>query len=102
MPASASRCAIRQVVVVLPWAPATAMPNWKRISSHSIAARGITGMRAARAAASSGLSAGTAEDATVTSLPAAAAARWPRPMRAPSSRSRRVCALSCRSLPVTS
>ena len=43
------------VVVVLPWAPATAMPYFMRISSLSISARGITGICRARAASTSGL-----------------------------------------------
>ena len=67
MPASASTLAIRLVVVVLPWVPAIAMPCFKRISSASISARGTTGMRFARAAATSGLSGRTAVDVTTTS-----------------------------------
>ena len=43
------------VVVVLPWAPATAIANFIRISSPSISARGMTGIWRARAASTSGL-----------------------------------------------
>ena len=43
-PARSSTSAIIDVVVVLPCAPATAMPKRSRISSASISARGITGM----------------------------------------------------------
>ena len=55
-PPSASTLAVSEVVVVLPWVPATAMPRRKRISSASISARGTIGMRWARASISSGLS----------------------------------------------
>ena len=44
-----------EVVVVLPCAPAMAMPNFKRINSANISARGITGITFARAARISGL-----------------------------------------------
>jgi hypothetical protein len=54
-PAAIMTAAIMVVVVVLPCAPATAMPNFMRISSPSISARGMTGMRRARAASTSGL-----------------------------------------------
>ena len=43
-PAEAKMAAIIEVVVVLPWAPATAMPYFRRISSASISARGMTGI----------------------------------------------------------
>ena len=43
-PARSSTSAIIEVVVVLPCAPATAMPTRRRISSASISARAITGM----------------------------------------------------------
>ena len=57
------------VVVVFPWAPAIAMPRRRRISSASITARGTTGMPNSRAAATSGLSAFTAEEMTTASAP---------------------------------
>ncbi len=53
-PARASTSAMKDVVVVLPCVPATAMPNFMRISSASISARGITGMRSSRARTTSG------------------------------------------------
>ena len=57
-PASRSTVATREVVVVLPWEPAMAMPSLRRISSPSISARGMTGMAFLRASISSGLSRG--------------------------------------------
>src|SRR3990172_6021374 len=44
-PPSARTVASMEVVVVLPWVPATATPYLRRISSASISARGITGIR---------------------------------------------------------
>ena len=69
IPASARTLAIRLVVVVLPCVPAIAMPCLSRINSASINARGTTGMRATRAAATSGFSALTAVDTTTASAP---------------------------------
>src|SRR5882762_313545 len=43
-PAWATTVAIREVVVVFPCEPAMATPSFRRISSASISARGITGM----------------------------------------------------------
>ena len=60
-----------EVVVVLPCAPATAMPYFKRISSASISARGITGIFILCASMTSGLSAFTAEEVTTTCAPSA-------------------------------
>ena len=51
-----------EVVVVLPWVPAIAIPCLTRISSASISARGITGTPRWRAAWSSGLSRVTADE----------------------------------------
>jgi hypothetical protein len=65
------------VVVVLPCVPAMAMPCFRRISSASITARGTTGMRAARAAITSGLSPFTAVEVTTASAPAMWFASWP-------------------------
>ena len=66
-PARSSISATIDVVVVLPCAPATAMPTRRRISSASISARGMTGTCRARASATSGLSAAIADDTTTTS-----------------------------------
>src|SRR5512134_1557106 len=46
--AASSSAAISEVVVVLPWVPATAIAHFRRISSPSISARRTTGTRAAR------------------------------------------------------
>jgi hypothetical protein len=66
-PPRASTNAIIDVVVVLPWAPATAIENRMRISSASISARGMTGMPRRVASAISGFVGRTAEDTTTTS-----------------------------------
>src|SRR5713226_4905213 len=66
-----------EVVVVLPWAPATAIPYFKRISSASISARGITGIFILCASMTSGLSAFTAEEVTTTCAPSALEALCP-------------------------
>src|SRR6516165_7403128 len=62
---------------------ATAMPYFRRISSASISARGITGMWLAWAAATSGLSRAIAELMTTTSAPAIFSARCPSLVTAP-------------------
>ena len=64
--AASSSAAISDVVVVLPWVPATAIAHFRRISSPSISARRTTGTRAPRAASISGLSGLIAEDITTT------------------------------------
>ncbi len=61
--------ATRLVVVVFPCVPPMAMPNFARINSASISARGITGTNCARAATLSGLSGLMAELRTRTSAP---------------------------------
>ena len=61
-PARSSTSAIIEVVLVLPCAPATAMPNRRRINSASISARGITGIRRPFASTTSGLSGRTADE----------------------------------------
>ena len=61
-PPRSSTIATIEVVVVLPWLPATAMPYFMRMSSASMSARAITGTFASRAAFSSGLSCFTAEE----------------------------------------
>ena len=65
-PAASSSVATSEVVVVLPWVPAIATHCLSRISSASISARRTTGMRFARAAASSGLSRLIAVETTTT------------------------------------
>jgi hypothetical protein len=61
-PACSSTSAIIDVVLVLPCAPATAMPDRRRISSASISARGMTGTCRCRASAISGLSSRIADE----------------------------------------
>ena len=61
-PAASSTWAISDVVVVLPWLPATAMPSLSRMVSASISARGIAGILRRSASSSSGLFARTAEE----------------------------------------
>ena len=100
-PPAASTLASSEVVVVLPWVPATAMPRRKRISSASISARGTIGMRRSRASSSSGFSALIALDTTTQSVPCTFSAVWPRWTLAPSLRSRRTAAFSARSDPDT-
>ena len=102
MPASSKMPASRDVVVVLPWEPATATPCFIRISSASISARGITGIPRFLAAMTSGLSSLTAEDRTTTCAPSTFEASWPFCTVTPSSTSRWVVALLRRSLPLTS
>jgi hypothetical protein len=68
-PPRASTEATIEVVVVLPWAPATATLYLRRISSASISARGITGTHARPGRRTSGLSGRTAEEITTTSAP---------------------------------
>ena len=64
--AAARIVATSEVVVVLPCAPAMAMPYFMRISSASISARGITGTCSRWASSTSGLSGRTAEEMTTT------------------------------------
>ena len=101
IPPSASTLASNDVVVVLPWVPATAMPRLKRISSASISARGTTGIRCERASSSSGLSGLIALLTTTQSASSTLAAAWPLLMVAPSDAKRRVTALSALSEPLT-
>jgi hypothetical protein len=100
-PASASTLATSAVVVVLPCVPAMAMPCLWRISSASSAARATMGMRAARAATTSGLPAFTAVLVTSACAPAMCAASWPMCTCTPRRASRSVVALACRSEPLT-
>ena len=57
------------VVVVLPWLPAIAMPNFSRINSASSSPRGITGICSRRASATSGFEASSAEVTTTAFAP---------------------------------
>ena len=66
-----------EVVVVLPWLPATAMPYFRRISSASSSPRGITGICSRRASCTSGFCSSTAELTTSARAPATLAAAWP-------------------------
>ena len=60
---------IIEVVDVLPCVPVTAMLYFKRISSASISALGITGIDISRAATTSGFPGLIADDVTTTSAP---------------------------------
>ncbi len=61
-PAAPSTAATMEVVVVLPWVPAMAMPYLSRMSSASISARGMTGTPRCLATWTSTLSRATAEE----------------------------------------
>ena len=100
-PAAFITVATMEVVVVLPWLPATATAYLRRISSASISARGMTGIFRACAASTSGLSRRTAEEMTTTSAETRFSARWPISSRAPSRCSLRVVSDSFRSEPLT-
>ena len=76
-PPASSRQATIEVVVVLPWVPATATVFFRRISSASISARRTTGTRASSAATTSGLSRLTAVEVTTTAASPRFSARWP-------------------------
>ena len=69
--------ATREVVVVFPWAPATAMLYFILISSASISALWMTGMNRSFASRTSGLSGRTAEETTTTSTSCTFSALWP-------------------------
>ena len=87
--------------MVLPWAPATAMPYFSRISSASISARGMTAIFRLWASSTSGLSGGTAVEVTTTWASPRLSGRWPSEMRAPSFASRSVTGERWRSDPET-
>ena len=99
--AASSTQAIRLVVVVLPCVPPTATDHFSRISSASISARRTTGIRRARAAATSGLSRFTAVETTTTCAAPRLAASWPIATGIPASRRRSTLADSAMSLPCT-
>ena len=92
---------IIEVVVVLPWVPATAIAHLRRISSPSISARRTTGTRRARAARISGLSGLIAEETTTTSAAPMFSALCPTMTGMPSAVRRAVLPPSLRSLPCT-
>ena len=102
---SAPECATIEasmlVVVVLPWVPATATPNLRRISSASISARWTMGTPWRWASSTSGLSRPTADEMTTTLAPERFSARWPTAIFTPSSRSLRTVSDSVRSEPET-
>ncbi len=100
-PAASRTAATRLVVVVLPCVPPTAMDHFSRISSASISARRTTGMKRARAAATSGLSRLTALETTTTRALSRLAGSWPIATGIPAWRRRRTLALSAISLPCT-
>ena len=91
-----------EVVEVLPWLPATAMPYFlSRISSASISARWMTGMCCSRAATTSGLSTAMAVEVTTTSAPSTQGASWPSWITPPIPAKRRVMSVVRRSEPLT-
>jgi hypothetical protein len=100
-PARSRRTAIIEVVVVLPWEPATAIPYFRRISSASISARGMIGTWRRRASTTSGFEGFTAEDTTTTSVASTCSARCPSWTRTPSDRSLEVEDEDFRSEPLT-
>ncbi len=100
-PASDNTAATREVVVVLPWAPATATEYFIRISSASISARGITGIRRRSASTTSGLSPATAEEITTTAASPTFSKQWPTVTLAPRPRRRSTAGESRRSEPDT-
>jgi hypothetical protein len=81
------------VVVVLPCDPPIAMPYFMRMSSASISARPMTGIPAARAASSSGLSGFTALEYTTTCAPSMFEAACPANTRPPARTRRSVTSL---------
>jgi hypothetical protein len=91
-PASTRMLVTSEVVVVLPCVPAMAMPDFRRISSASMTARGTTGMRCCRAASTSGLSAFTAVLVTSACALPMCSGRWPMRTGMPSSARRWVTA----------
>ena len=101
IPAQSSMAAMIEVVVVLPWVPATATDHLSRISSASISARCTTGMWRSPAATISTLSSAMADETTSTATSSMVSAPWPWEIGMPSARRRRTVALSAMSLPWT-
>ena len=90
-----------EVVVVLPWVPATAIARRPTITDATAADRGSTTRPWRRASATSGLSSRTATETTRVSTSLMLAASWPRATRAPSARSAASAGESMASLPLT-
>jgi hypothetical protein len=82
-PAAARTLAVMEVVVVLPCAPAMAMPYFKRINSPSISARGMTGIFSAVRLDDFRIVAANAEETTTTCAPCTCSALWPSKISAP-------------------
>ena len=91
--------AVIEVVVVLPWLPATAIPYFNRINSASSSPRGITGICRRRASSTSGFCSSTAELITSARAPAMLEAACPSKTRAPSPANRSVIGESLTSEP---
>lgn len=72
-PSAARETASIEVVVVLPWVPATAMGRVPSISAASASERCTTGMPSSAARTSSGLSGRIAEETTTAVV---SSARW--------------------------
>src|ERR1700722_1828586 len=90
-----------EVVVVLPWVPAIAMPCRSSMRLASAVARCNTRTPRLRAATSSGLSGRIADDTTIVSTPVTWSALCPSVTSAPSSASSSSCAEGCASQPET-
>ncbi len=93
--------ATKEVVVVLPCDPATAIPYFSLINSASISARGIIGILFSLAVMTSGFSKLIAEDRTTTSTSAIFFLSWPSYIVAPRDESLWVRSVLFRSEPLT-
>ena len=100
-PAACSATVSSEVVVVLPWVPATATTRRPAITAASAAERGSIRRPRRTASTNSGLSSRTAVETTTVSASPTCAASWPRWTRAPSSRSACRIGESLPSLPLT-
>ncbi|SIN10602.1 Uncharacterised protein [Mycobacteroides abscessus subsp. abscessus] len=86
-PAASSITAIIELVVVLPWVPATAIVRWTPMAAARASERCRTRSPRARAAASSGLDSRMAVEITTVSACSMFSAAWGTKTRAPFSRS---------------
>ena len=101
-PACSRICEIMEVVVVLPWVPATAtVLGYRRVIIPSSLARSSRGMPRSLAAASSGLAALTAAVNTTSSAFPTFSAAWPIWIGIPRERSRFTLSDSLTSEPVS-
>ena len=100
-PAASRTSATMDVVVVLPWDPATATALFCFVNSANIAPRPTMGIPLRRASTSSGLSGATADETTTTSGSATCAAACPSAIRIPVERSRAVAGDAARSDPLS-